>query len=284
MSNFSFSTVCAAVTLSGLLFSVCPAFSADVPTGQPANHTKTFTEVRRFKAKEALQGVAVDARYFYAIDNKAIGKYEKTTGKLIATWQGSAEYPAIHFDGGSVVDGKLYLAHSNYPQSPMTSSVEIFDTATLTPIGSHSFGIKLGSLTWVDRHAGAWWAVFANYSRVFGTSQMAYGNSHWTTLVKMDDKWNVQQSWIFPEGLINRSEPMSISGGSWGPDGRLYVCGHDHPEVYALRFPQMGSVLEVEESMPVDIAGQGIAWDRSKPGTLYGIIRKTGEVTVHQLQ
>ncbi|MDR2180751.1 MAG: hypothetical protein LBP21_10615 [Synergistaceae bacterium] len=243
-----------------------------------------FTEVKRFKAAEANQGIAVDEKYFYAIDNAKIGKYDKNTGVQAAKWERSTEYPAIHFDGGVVVDGKLYIPHSNYPESPMTSSIEIFDTATLKPVATHSFGIMLGSLTWIDRHDGAWWAVFANYSRVFGTNREPYGNSYWTVFVKMDDNWQVQQRWIFPEDMIQRSEPMSISGGSWGPDGLLYVSGHDHPEVYALKIPKMGSVLERVKTLPVNIAGQGIAWDRSTSNTLYGIVRKTKEVIVSQLR
>jgi hypothetical protein len=77
---------------------------------------------------------------------------------------------------------------------------------------------------------------------------------------------------------------MSISGGSWGPDGLLYVSGHDHPEVYGMRLPKMGSILELVKTIPVNIAGQGIAWDRSTPDTLYGIVRGTKEVVVSKLQ
>ena len=53
----------------------------------------------------------------------------------------------------------------------MTSSVEIWDAATMQHVGSHSFGIMWGSNTWIDRHDGAWWVTFANYSRVFGQNQ-----------------------------------------------------------------------------------------------------------------
>jgi hypothetical protein len=172
----------------------------------------------------------------------------------------------------------------------MTSSVEVFDTATLKPIETHSFGVMLGSLTWVDRHEGAWWAVFANYDREFppreGLADEPYGESFRTVFVKMDDDWQVEQGWIFPEEVIDRARPMSISGGSWGPDGLLYVSGHDHAEVYTMRIPQAGSILERIETLPVNIEGQGIAWDRSADakGLLYGIARATEEVVVSQLE
>jgi hypothetical protein len=45
----------------------------------------------------------------------------------------------------------------------MTSSLEIWDAATLKHIGNHSFGINWGSLTWADFCDGYWWMTFANY-------------------------------------------------------------------------------------------------------------------------
>jgi hypothetical protein len=40
-----------------------------------------------------------------------------------------------------------------------------------------------------------------------------------------------------------------------------------------MRFPKAGSVLELAAVIPMNIRGQGIAWDRSDPGVIYGIIR-----------
>ena len=70
---------------------------------------------------------------------------------------------------------------------------------------------------------------------------------------------------------------MSNSGGSWGPDGFLYLTGHDPAELYRMRLPKAGSVLELVEIIPMNIRGQGIAWDRSQPGVIYGIIRATAK-------
>lgn len=104
-----------------------------------------------------------------------------------------------------------------------------------------------------------WWGVFANYSRVFGQSQQPYGNSYWTTLVKFDEASKPVRGWTFPAAVIKRAEPMSMSGGSWGKDGLLYATGHDHKEVYALRLPKMGSVLELVATYPIEGEGRGIA-------------------------
>ena len=77
---------------------------------------------------------------------------------------------------------------------------------------------------------------------------------------------------------------MSNSGGTWGEDGRLYITGHDEGVVFALALPTAGSVLELEETLPVTAEGQGIAWDRSTLGTLYSIIRSRREVVVSKEQ
>lgn len=239
----------------------------------------TLTEIAEFNVPEANQGVGVDESYFYAVDNQQIAKYTKT-GTLVAKWQGPSTGPIIHLDSATVIDGKIYAAHSNYRTFPMTSSIEVWDAKTMQHIGSHSLGIRLGSLTWLDKHDGHWWGTFANYD-VLGknpdgsASTLPYGGKINTTMVKFDRNWQVEQAWILPITLLNKFADMSNSGGSWGPDGSLYLTGHDPAEVYKIRFPEAGSVLEVDQTIPANIRGQGIAWDHSTPGILYGIIRAT---------
>src|SRR5678815_2243433 len=98
---------------------------------------RELEEIARFNAPEARQGIAVDAQHVYAVTDRGIGKYEKSTGRFVAKWEGAKGGPIIHLDSGAVIDGKLYAAHSNYPQEPMTSSVEIWDAETLKHIGTH---------------------------------------------------------------------------------------------------------------------------------------------------
>lgn len=241
---------------------------------------RRFQEVGRFDAPEARQGVAVDADHIYAVDSTIIGKYDKKTHKLLQKNDGPREGSLIHLDSGVVVEGKLYCAHSNYPGIPMTSSIEIWETDNLKHAGSHSFGVMWGSCTWVDRHAGSWWVVFANYDKPQGPEKLPYGFTRSTTLVKMDDQWTWKESWLFPEEVIKKVKPMSVSGGSWGPDGNLYCTGHDPAETYVLRLPKAGSILEIIDTVPCNIAGQGIAWDRTETGMLYGIVKSSRQVVI----
>jgi hypothetical protein len=80
-----------------------------------------------------------------------------------------------------------------------------------------------------------------------------------------------------PKAILDKFESMSKSGGSWGPDGFLYLSGHDPAEIYKMRLPKAGSVLELVDTLPMNIRGQGIAWDRSDRGVVYGIIRATAK-------
>ena len=218
-----------------------------------AQSSEGFVEIKRFSASEARQGVAVDATYVYVIGTQEIGKYDKHTGMQVTSWKATENEPIIHLDSGVIVEGKLYCAHSNYPGIPMTSSVEIWDAETLQHIDSHSFGIRWGSCTWIDRFQGFWWAAFAHYEKFKAALNT---DNKWTTLVKFDDNWNSLEEWVFPSKVLEMFAPMSNSGASWGADGLLYCTGHDRPEIVTLRLPKAGSVLELVRLIPTNSLGQ----------------------------
>jgi len=231
--------------------------------------------LREFRAEEANQGVAVDAAHVYAIDNRRIGKYDKFTGERVAVWEADEARPLIHLNSAIVREGKLIAAHSNYSGLPMTGSVEIWDTATLEHVGSHSFGVYEGSLTWFDWHGGAWWGCFAHYA---GGGGYPDKGPAYTTVVKFDGEFRPLASWVLPATVLERMAPYSASGGAWGPDGRLYLSGHDLPELYIVELPRAGSTLTHVGTVPFPNAGQAIAFDRTGTGLLYGIVRKTRSI------
>ncbi len=232
-------------------------------------------ELRSFKISEAHQGVAVDVAHFYAVTNRAIGKYDKRTGKEVAQWKAHDDSPLRHLNSGVVFEGKLYCAHSNWPAQPLKNSIEIWDAETLKHVGQKAFGRQASAVTWVDRRDDHWWVVFARY----GSKQVVAG----TTLTKFDDRWKPVASWRFPAKVIDRFVPNSCSGGAFGPDGLIYATGHDRAKMYALRIPNNGETLELVDIVPMNIAGQGIAWDRTDLGIVYGIRRKTKEVVVSRI-
>ena len=110
------------------------------------------------------------------------------------------------------------------------------------------------------------------------------GRTSDTRVVKMTDDFRVVRSWAIPRAILDRFEPMSNSGGSWGPDGRLWLAGHDRPEAYVMGVPPRGGELDWVATVRLPgMQGQGIAWDDagSRP-TLWAIGRS--DATVIQFQ
>ena len=250
------------------------------PKPELTKHGLVATELRRWKVRGANQGVAVDANSFYGIGNYVVGKYDKTTGARVAEWVGLRGGATVHLNGGLVQDGQLVLAHSNFPQLPMASSLEYFDLATVQPVKSWSLGIRHGSLTWAEKKDGFWWACFAHYNDQ-GTGPPTDNRS--TLFGRFDETWQLRESWIFPPQVIANWGKSSSSGGSWGDDGLLYTTGHDEKELYVLRLPLMGVTLEYVTTIAVPFEGQSWAWDRTDQRVIYGIIRRTGEVVAARI-
>jgi hypothetical protein len=239
----------------------------------PAMGGKAET-LRRLPAAEAKQGVAAGPRDLYAIANYRIARYDKKTGVRRAAWAGDpVRYP--HINSCGLIARDLVCAASNFPAVPQASSVEFFDPVTLAPRRSVSLGQGIGSLTWVDWHDGAWWAMFANYDGKGGEPPRDHRH---TLLVRFDSEWRRTESWALPASILDRIAPMSISGGGWGPDGRIYLTGHDLPEMYAVTLPKGGATLDHVGTYAIEAEGQAIDWDESAPGMFYGISRKGGEM------
>lgn len=246
-----------------------PSSAASAPRSLPSAEV-----LRRYPAPEARQGVAVDRDHVYAVANSTIAKYDKASGAKLAEWNGDRRrFP--HINSCTVIGGELACANSNFPAVPHWSSVEFFDPRTLEHRRSVPLGPGRGSLTWVERRDGAWFATFANYD---GTGGEAPRDHRHTVLVRFDDAWRQTMAWSFPATVLERFAPMSSSGGGFGPGGLLYVTGHDHPELYALRLPAAGAELEHVATIPAPIEGQAIDWDEDTPGELYGISRSRREI------
>jgi hypothetical protein len=236
-------------------------------------------ELRRFKAPEARQGVAVDRDFFYPITNRGIGKYRKDTGTRVTGWEGPEGGAVIHLNAGIVRDGRLFAVHSNYPGVPMLSSLEMFDPATLQHVGTHSFGRMDGSFTWLDRRDDRWIACFVHYG---GARAEPNRDSAWTQILEFDDRWRRTAGWALPPDLIERfgGRGFSASGGAFGPGGFLYVTGHDNAEMYVLEFPEAGSVMRWIATFPIPAEGQAFSFDPFHPDLLYTVLRRTSEVIV----
>jgi len=238
-------------------------------------------EVRRLPADDARQGAVSDGHHLYAIDNAAISKIDPASGKVVGRWQGDAAL-FKHMNSCSAIRQQLVCAASNYPDVPMASSVEWFDTATMKHVATRSLGPGRGSLTWIDWHDGSWWACFANYDAKgdgAGPRGGEPGRDHRaTTLVRFDAGFAEQGAWLFPPAVLDQMAPYSSSGGAWGDDGYLYVTGHDRPELYVVALPEAGSILVHVATIPIPTNGQAIAWDPQDKRLLWSIERGKREL------
>lgn len=230
-----------------------------------------YTIEKVYPVRSGSQAVAVDKNNFYAISNREIGKYT-LDGEWIAEWAETDRQKIKHMNSGVVVRGKLYCAHSNFPEVPMASSIEVFDTQTMRHIESISLGISIGSCTWILPKKNGWYVFFAHYDK---GGKEPDRDARWSQLIEYDKKWNRKRGWTLPDSLLEEVRPHSLSGAVL-IDGVLYCTGHDKQEAYLLRIPDRGMNLEWTDTINIPCKGQGIALD--KDGCLWGIDRKNKQV------
>lgn len=231
-------------------------------------------ELQRYLIKDSIrmQAVAVDNDFIYAVGTTSIIKFDKKNFEKAAEWVEAPRGAITHLNSGRIIKGKLYCAHSNFPQKPMLSSIEVFDTKTMKHIATHSFGFVDGSATWVDKTDGFWWVAFANYG---GKHTSEGRDNKWTRLVKFSKDWNQIESWAFPPAALESFGLYSNSGGLWNRKGELYITGHDLHEIYVLKLPESGSTLRHLRTIQTINGGQGIDIEIADgKEILYGISKK----------
>jgi len=237
--------------------------------------------VMRQGAREAGQGAAGDAEHFYAIVNSAIGKYRREDGTRVGGWSLPRGGPVRHINACLLEEGRLLCANSNFPELPMASSVEIFDSDTMRHVETHSLGLTDGSLVWFDRFRDGWLACFAHYD---GTGGVAEKDHRDTRIVTLDGRWRETGGWMLPDAVLERLAPHSASGGAVGDDGLLYIMGHDRPEMYVLDFPSIGPKLVHRATVDIDAHGQAFGWQAgSDERLLWAIDRPSREVRLFRI-
>jgi hypothetical protein len=241
----------------------------------------TARTLRVYIAPDADQGVAVDRTHFYAVDNSVIAKHDIGTGTLRRRWAGDEGGLIRHLNSCLADGGRLWCANSNYPQVPMGSSIEVFDAATLDHVTSHSLGLlDEGSITWFDRYRGGFIAGFAHYD---GNGGVGFKNHRYSSVVTFDAEWRRTGGWLFPASVVERMAPDAASGGAIGPDGWLYLLGHDRPEMYVVGRPAMGPALIHIATISLEAEGQAFSFAQDSSRVVFTIDRQKGLVRAIEL-
>jgi hypothetical protein len=199
---------------------------------------------------------------------------DRTTGNsTVAT---DSETPVVaqlrHLNSCLVNASRVLCANSNYPETPMGSSIEIFDAARVVHVDSRSLGLRdEGSLTWFDRLGDHWLAGFAHYD---GNGGVAFKDHRFSSVVLFDAEWRRIGGWLFPASVMARMAPYAASGGAIGPDGWLYLLGHDRPELYVVAKPAMGPTMIHLATIALEAEGQAFSWAQDGSRTIYTIDRR----------
>ena len=245
-----------------LMFAICVADPAD--SGLPSKPGWVVSE--RIRTEHATQAAAADEHHFYAVSNTRVARLDRKSGKLLG---GGTDPKVKHLNSAFVWKGRVYCAHSNYPDTPHKSDIWVFDPADDSLDLFHRFEEPPGSLVWCVREPADrfWWCCFAHYD----------GDNAKTVLVKMNDRFRELRRWRFPDRVIKDWDGMSASGGIW--DGDTILASHHHFRVlYRLELPKDGKRLELVETLRCPFPGQGFAIDPNGKGRLVGIDRPRREV------
>lgn len=254
----------------------------DIPTyGAPEPLALTARETQRWDAVEARQGAAASDGSIYAIVNHVIGRYDRQTGELQARWVGPRGGLIRHLNSCFVEGEDLLCANSNHPEVPMASSIERFDAVTLDHLSSKSLGIMdEGSLVWFDHYQDGWIVGFAHYNDETG---LPFKSNAYAGVYVFDAAWRKTGGWMLPSELVELMAPQAASGGAIGPDGLLYVMGHDRKEMYVLGKPTMGPKLIHVATIAIDAEGQAFAFGPDDDRIVYAISRPNAQVRAFQL-
>ena len=191
-----------------------------------------------------LQGVNTDGKYIYIIFSHGITKIKNN--KIIKQIFGYQ-----HLNSCFIINNKLYCTHN----PKYSNSIEIFDL-DLNLIQSIKIKTK-GSLTWISYNNG-WWGCLAYYGK--------YVNK--TRIIKFIN-WKITQKYKIDPKILNKIKPYSLSGGTWYKN-KLYLSGHDKPEIYKLN-----KLFMLDQIIKTNSYGQSFGIYNN---ILYGINRQTNKV------
>lgn len=243
------------------------------------NSAKEYTNI-----PDAHKGIAAGRDFFYVINTNSISKHSTKTGELIKRVDFSNHPRIKNMNGAVVVRNNLYVTNSPATVKHRQNTIEVFNRDLVYLYHINVTG-NTGALTWIDYHNGKWWGCFAHYDDMVRYTvlvefyhpnpDLEYEDTiHSKDLVN----WHVKDRWFFPHKVNEHFLPYSCTGGSFGPDGKLYVTGHRN-EIYVLDFHPKAEIMGLDYIKETDI-NVSVSIDKER-GILFGINKDNK--TVHIL-
>src|SRR5262249_25104751 len=75
-------------------------------------------------------------------------------------------------------------------------------------------------------------AANADYFYAVDSETLARYAISFSNVIAFDSDWRRTAAWVFPSTVLDRLAPHAAPGGAIGPDGWLYLLGHERPEMY----------------------------------------------------
>ena len=95
-----------------------------------------------------------------------------------------------------------------------------------------------------------------------------------SSVVTFDAQWRRTGGWLLPQAALERMAPYAASGGAIGPDGWLYLLGHDRPEMYVVGRPPMGPTLIHIATIDLEAEGQAFSGAQGGSRTVFTVDRR----------
>jgi len=230
-----------------------------------------FTELQLVKTLPNIsaQSIAVGEDVFYAIQPTHITQYSLTTGAVLHEVDLIGHTRIKSLQGGVVVRNRLYVTNHN-PETlgSKQNTIEVFD-ATLKYIYHINVTGNTGKLTWVDYYDDKWWGGFAHDdAMVANTVMVEFYHPRPDLSSTPEDKdlvqWHIRNRWFLPAIVYENMRPYSNYGGSFGPDGKMYMTGNKSNKVYVLDFYRSTPMLSLDHVKETELNGNGLTWHRGK--------------------
>lgn len=217
--------------------------------------------------EEAYQGIAVNERYFYAINNNSIGKYNLANGKRVTKSKLVLGDNLSDLNGGRIKGDKLICTHT--PKDG-PNSLEIFNSKTLEHEKSIMIPVR-GSLIWT--------AILNK--KLYGFIAFNGNEINDSRLVEFGEDYDIINMWELPYSVTDELKPFTVAGGTIY-DGKVYISGNNKSEIYELEIPDdvNSSYLKHIDTISVDSTGRGFD---IMDGVIYCIKREEKQVTSAKL-